>query len=87
MLMITPIRLNDGVVLKLEGQLLHAWGPELSAACERWFTGVANRRLDLRHVSFVDASGVVALRALIDQGVRIDGCSSFVAELLALENR
>ena len=89
MLMITPISSPDrsGVTLKLEGQLLCAWVAELHAACERHFANVTHRRLDLRHVSFVDDAGVALLRTLIDQGVRIDGCSGFVAELLSLENR
>jgi ABC-type transporter Mla MlaB component len=87
MLMITPIPMSDGVTLKLEGQLLRAWVGELDAACDRHFADAISRRLDLRHVSFVDDAGVALLRTLIDQGVRIDGCSGFVAELLSLENR
>jgi ABC-type transporter Mla MlaB component len=89
MLMITPISSPDGssVTLKLEGQLLCAWVAELHAACDRHFATVAHRRLDLRHVTFVDDAGAALLRTLIDQGVRIDGCSGFVAELLSLENR
>ena len=87
--MITPISLSDGsgVTLKLEGQLLRAWVAELHAACDRHFANVENRRLDLRQVSFVDDAGVALLGTLIDQGVRIDRCSGFVAELLSLENR
>jgi ABC-type transporter Mla MlaB component len=85
--MITPIPMSDGFTLKLEGQLLGAWVDELNAACERHFATAVSCRLDLRHVSFVDDAGVALLRTLIDKGVRLDGCSGFVSELLSLENR
>jgi anti-anti-sigma regulatory factor len=77
---------NDPVpLLKLEGKLLEPWVEELLGAWAAARAQSGGLRLDLSGVSFVDAAGVRVLRGLLDQGVTIVACSSFVAELLHLE--
>ena len=67
--------------VKLEGKLLQPWINEV----RRLFVG-ANAEsfpsLDLSGVSYVDRPGTEMLQQLLRQGVRIESCSPFVAELL-----
>ena len=81
MLRITRIPKPDSVTLKLEGSVREPWVAELRRAC----AGESRLELDLADVHYVDASGEVALRELLNRrGVSVGGCSNFVAELLQL---
>jgi anti-anti-sigma regulatory factor len=83
MLRITPIQPDPLTrVLKLEGKLLEPWIEELQEVCRHAQRQTAVVVLDLAAVSFVDASGAIALRHLIRQGVAVQHCSPLVVELL-----
>lgn len=71
-------------IIKLEGKLLHDWIGEV----RRLFPDVDEGpfpSLDLSGLTFVDRDGADLLLQLLRQGVRIESCSSFVAELLGLD--
>jgi anti-anti-sigma regulatory factor len=71
-------------IIKLEGKLLHDWIDEV----RRLFLDVdegAFSSLDLSGLTFVDREGAELLLQLLRQGVRIESCSPFVAELLGLD--
>jgi anti-anti-sigma regulatory factor len=73
------------LILKLEGELLEPWVDVVRDACTK--RGHSKRlRMDLAAVTYVDASGTQLLRDLMGEGVAIAACSSFVAELLNLED-
>ena len=82
MLRITSSGLSPaGSTVKLEGKLLRPWVDEV-----RNLFNAADLRtcpsLDLSCVTFVDREGTELLRQLVRQGVLIESCSPFVAELL-----
>ena len=87
MLRITNIQ-NEGAApqLRLEGKLLEPWIGELHEACRVICGSTAVVTLDLAGLSFVDASGTLALRELRQRGVKLIGCSPLVAELLKENN-
>jgi anti-anti-sigma regulatory factor len=71
-------------IIKLEGKLLHDWINEV----RRLFLDVDGGpipTLDLSGLSFVDREGAELLLQLLRNGVRIESCSPFVAELLGLD--
>jgi hypothetical protein len=71
-------------VIKLEGKLLSDWIDEV----RRLFLdvdGCLSLGLDLSALTFVDRDGTELLLQLLRQGVRIESCSPFVAELLGLD--
>ena len=68
--------------LKLEGKLLEPWVDEVRKACASGTDPSGRTSLDLSALTFVDAAGEELLRELIDQGIEIVACSSYVAELL-----
>jgi hypothetical protein len=68
--------------LKLEGKLLGPWVDELSRACAELPIPPDCLRLDLAAVTFVDPIGVKLLDELVRQGVTIETCSGFIADLL-----
>jgi hypothetical protein len=71
-------------IIKLEGKLLHDWLDEV----RRLFVDVHDGpfpSLDLSGLTFVDREGAELLLQLLRQGVRIESCSPFVAELLGLD--
>ena len=72
------------VTIKLEGEVLGAWVGAAREACAS--RGRRPRRLDLAAVTYVDAAGLRLLRDLMAEGVEIAACSSFVGELLRLED-
>ena len=71
-------------IIKLEGKLLHAWVDEVRRLCVEAEEG-SLPSLDLSGLSFVDRPGTELLQQLLRQGVRIESCSPFVAELLGLD--
>ncbi len=71
-------------IIKLEGKLLHDWIGEVRG----FFLGVDKVSfpgLDLSGLTFADREGAELLLQLLRQGVRIESCSPFVAELLGLD--
>jgi hypothetical protein len=71
-------------VIKLEGKLLSDWIDEV----RRVFLDVdecVSPGLDLSELTFVGREGAELLLELLRQGVRIESCSPFVAELLGLD--
>jgi ABC-type transporter Mla MlaB component len=85
MLRITRIDLDASAAirtLKLEGKLLGPWVDELSRAREELCTSPSCLRLDLAAVTFIDSVGIKLLDDLIRRGATIEGCSSFIADLL-----
>ena len=82
MLRINTVSSGQSITLKLEGKLLRAWCDELQSAVARALASGLAVRLDLVDVSFLDDSGARTIRALIADGVAVDRCSNFVAELL-----
>jgi ABC-type transporter Mla MlaB component len=82
MLRITALAENGTETLRLEGKLLAPWVAELEQACAQAQTRSPRVYLDLALVSFVDATGVCSLRALLRQGIALAACSGFVAETL-----
>jgi anti-anti-sigma regulatory factor len=82
MLKIVPIEsASDGVVLRLEGQIVGPWVDELQRTCEQ-LLAAGSIVLDLSHVSFVERRGAELLRSLGRRGVPLLYCSPFVAEQL-----
>ncbi|HEY3963527.1 MAG TPA: hypothetical protein VGM05_03155, partial [Planctomycetaceae bacterium] len=82
MLRITNLRPSaSDRTIKLEGKLLRPWLDEVLGL----FVGGAAEslpRLDLSGLTYVDRSGAEMLQQLLQQGVQIESCSPFVAELL-----
>jgi hypothetical protein len=87
MLKITQVNGHNGArICKLEGKLLEPWLAEVLAACKPPDGRPGPIGLDLANLTFVDQAGIRLLRELILGGITICACSSFVAELLHLEN-
>lgn len=72
--------------IKLEGQILEPWVGTVRDACTKRGRRSTRLRLDLAAVTFADAAGVQLLRALMRAGIEIATCSSFLGELLHLED-
>ena len=70
------------VVLRLEGRVVGPWVEELLRTCEPLMGGDRGVSLDLAEVSYVDAEGARALRALQDRGARLERESPFVYQQL-----
>jgi hypothetical protein len=68
--------------IKLEGKLLEPWVDEVRKSCASGALPTGRTSLDLSTLTFVDAAGVGLLRELIDRGIEVVVCSSYVAELL-----
>ena len=77
----TSERSDSGSIVKLEGKLLRPWIEEVRNIFNAVALG-ALPGLDLSCLTFVDRDGTELLRQLLKQGVRIESCSPFVAELL-----
>jgi anti-anti-sigma regulatory factor len=78
--------IRDGTVwLKLEGKLAADWVEECRSACAAEAAQGRSPMLDLSDVTFVDRNGMQLLAQLTQAGLSIPLRSSFVAELLRLE--
>jgi hypothetical protein len=86
MLRITYFKQDASLItVKLEGKLLQPWIDEVQSL----FTGAdadTFPRLNLSGLSYVDRPGTEMLNELIREGVRIESCSPFVAELLRCDD-
>jgi RNA polymerase sigma-70 factor (ECF subfamily) len=87
MLRITPLNGGSGVTLRLEGKLRTPWDQELERAFSQAATRAQRVTLDLQGVSYADEAGTRLLRRLLAGGAAIDGCSSFLQELLGHAER
>lgn len=84
MLRITTTHDADGPVLKLEGKWLAPWTEEVRSACDDLVEATPQLRIDLRDVSYIDASGVELLKNLRRAGHSLS-CSRFVEAVLQTE--
>jgi hypothetical protein len=75
-----------GLTIKLEGEILGPWVGAVRDACTKRGRRCRRLRLDLAAVNFADAAGVHLLRDLVGEGIEIVACSSFLAELLHLDD-
>ncbi|MEQ1902795.1 MAG: hypothetical protein ABL888_01255 [Pirellulaceae bacterium] len=73
--------------LRLEGKLLAPWVDVLLSACNGMGTSDSLVELDMARVSYVDDSGLIALRSLIRRGAVVIATSPFVSELLKSESQ
>ena len=87
MLKMTSVtRPGRGRTLKLEGVILGPWVGTLRDACTKQGRRSGRLRLDLAAVTYVDAAGAQLLQDLLRQGIAIAAYSSFLGELLRLED-
>lgn len=83
MMRVTWIGTRDGVeTLGVEGRLTRDSAHELLVACEGALVEHDPLQLDVSGLRFVDATGVALLHDLGRRGIRLAGCSGFIAELL-----
>ena len=85
MLRMTRILVDGMVTLQLEGKLLAPWIDELTQMVDDPTQGLI-RTLDLAHVDYIDTAGARLLSRLHRNGLRLEGCSPFVASLIDLHN-
>jgi anti-anti-sigma regulatory factor len=74
------------LTIKLEGEILGPWVGTVRDACTK--RGRRSRRLclDLAAVTYADAAGARLLQDLMGEGIEISAWSSFLGELLHLED-
>jgi hypothetical protein len=70
---------TPSTLLTLEGRLVGPWVTVLRDECQSTDGAVV---LNLAQVNFADDAGVTLLRRLTSRGVRLQGASAFVSELL-----
>src|SRR5262249_7533332 len=75
-----------GRIRQLEGELLEPWVETVRDACTQRGRRSKGLRPDLAAVTYVDAAGAQLLRELLRETIAIAACSSFVPELLHLED-
>ena len=87
MLKITRLSHQRGrLTIKLEGEILAPWVAAVREACKQRDRRPERLRLDLTAVTYADAAGTQLLRDLMREGIEIAACSSFLAELLHLDD-
>ena len=74
---------NGRPVLVLEGRLVGPWVGELRRTVAELDGG---KSVDLAGVTFADAEGVAALRALRSTGTDLVGASGFLAALIGVDD-
>jgi anti-anti-sigma regulatory factor len=74
------------LTLKLEGEILEPWVSSVRDACAPQGRRSEPLCLDLAAVTYVDAAGAQLLRDLLREGIEIAACSSFLTELLHLND-
>ena len=74
------------LTIKLEGEILEPWVGSVRDTCAPQGSRSEPVCLDLAAVTYVDAAGTQLLRDLIREGITIAACSSFIGELLHLED-
>ena len=82
MLKITQLdRPGSRAVVRLEGKLLAPWVDEVQTQLSN-VPGPALPSLDLADLTYADQAGTAFLQHLLRQGIEIESCSPFLAELL-----
>jgi hypothetical protein len=74
------------LTIKLEGEILGPWVDAARDACSTGGRRPRRLHLDLAAVTYADAAGTQLLRDLMREGIEIAACSSFLAELLHLDD-
>jgi hypothetical protein len=74
------------LTLKLEGEIVGPWVDAVRDACTKRGRRSGRVRLDLAAVTYADTAGVQLLRDLVGEGIEIAARSSFLAELLHLDD-
>jgi hypothetical protein len=74
------------LTIRLEGEILGPWVGAVREACTKRGRRPGRLRLDLAAVNYADAAGTQLLRDLMREGIEIAACSSFLAELLHLDD-
>ena len=85
MLRITEVFKDDkSIGLKLEGQLVGTWTPELERIC-LYHRDEENKTiaLDFSDVTFIDKKGVKMLKKIKDERIKIINCPLFIRSLLS----
>lgn len=82
MMRITRTAADHTEALRVEGRLTHDTADDLRSACDATMADGRALALDVSGLQYVDAAGVRLLHGLRDDGVRLDGASGFVVELL-----
>lgn len=85
MLRITEVFNDDkSIGLKLEGQLVGTWTPELERIC-LYHRDEENKTiaLDFSDVTFIDKNGVKMLKKIKDERIKIINCPLFIRSLLS----
>ena len=84
MLKITRITESaECVTLQLKGRIGGVWIDELRHECTTCLTQGCRLTLDVSGVQFIEAPGIVMLRAVLDQHIQLVGCSLFLSGLLS----
>lgn len=78
MLRISKLDGTDGPTLRIDGSLSGVWVEELRRLCETTMTDGETITLDCGGISFSDIDGVVLMRELRRQQVRLANCSPFL---------
>ena len=77
---------RDGIVFKVEGQVIGQWVDELRRVCDEALAAHNGHGdelvLDLEGLSFLDAAGFALFRELAARNVSFTNCSVFIAEQL-----
>jgi hypothetical protein len=74
------------LTLKLEGEILEPWVDTVRSTCTQRGRRFKLLHLDLAAVTYADAAGAQLLRDLLGEGIEIAACSSFLTELLHLDD-
>jgi hypothetical protein len=74
------------LTIKLEGEILDPWVSSVRDACRQRGRRSGRLHLDLAAVTYADAAGVQLIRDLLRDGIEIAACSSFLTELLHLND-
>ena len=82
MLKISRSSVPRQVTLRLAGRLAGEWVGELKRECAVMHAEHGHVVLDFADVIFVDRAGSTLVRSLLDEGISLINCSSFITEQL-----
>jgi len=77
---------SDSVCLKLEGRLTGDWVALLEGELEKAWREKVSLSLDLGAVDFASLQAAAMLKAARLRGVRLNACSPFLSDLLAVRD-
>jgi anti-anti-sigma regulatory factor len=87
MLRVTPMKVRNTEMLKLEGKLCGPWVDELQRCLGSLAHEKSPIRINLREVSFLDDRGRELLLQMERQGTLLAECSDFIRSLLYPDGR